>query len=185
MHYPTITQAAFEHALAILIFVARLGDIGSTYLATPRLVLEANPIVRRLGWPFALLTVVLAFVPYYNLAAGVIVLVPSLLVASRNFGSIWMMRALGEQRMLALQIEAARRRSFREAFLCCLAEAAFLTLAAAVLMVLSGGPRRWAFLFGLGVLAYAIAILVHRTAYLRRIFRLAREKPPAEVRVAA
>jgi hypothetical protein len=115
----------------------------------------------------------------------VVILVPSLLVAARNFGSIWLMRALGEDRMLALQIEAARRRSFGEALLYGFAEAAFLTLAAGVLMVLSGGPRRWAFLFGLGVLGYAIAILVHRTAYLRRIFRLARETPPSEARAAA
>jgi hypothetical protein len=175
-----VSQAAFEHSLAALVLVARLGDIGSTYLATPRLVLEANPIARRLGWPFALLTLLLAFVPYYNTAAGVLVLVPSLLVASRNFGSIWLVRALGEDRMLALQVEAARRRRFSEAFLCGLAESGFLALAAALLMILSGGARRWAFVFALGVLVWAIALLVHRTAHLRRIFRLAREAAPSQ-----
>ncbi len=161
--------------MAALLLFARLGDIGSTYLATPRLVLEANPIARRLGWPFALLTLLLALVPYLNTAAGVLVLVPSLLVASRNFGSIWLVRGLGEDRMLALQVEAARRRRFSEAFLCGLAESGFLALAAVLLMVLSGGSRRPAFLFALGVLAWAIALLVHRTAYLRRVFRLARQ----------
>jgi hypothetical protein len=85
--YP-VSQTEFEHSLAALILVARIGDIASTYLATPRLVLEANPIARRLGWPFALLTLLLALAPYYNTAAGVLVLVPSLLVASRNCGSI-------------------------------------------------------------------------------------------------
>ena len=168
-----MTQTAFEHSLAALVLIARLGDIGSTYLATPRLVLEANPIARRLGWPFALLTLLLALVPYYNVSAGVVVLVPSLLVASRNFGSIWLVRGLGEDRMLALQLEAARRRRFSEAFLCGLAESGFLALAAAVLMALSGRSRG-ASLFGLGILVWAIALLVHRTAHLRRIFRLAR-----------
>lgn len=170
--YP-VSQAGFEHSLAALILVARVGDIASTYLATPRLVLEANPIARRLGWPFALLTLLLALAPYYNTAAGVLVLVPSLLVASRNFGSIWLVRGLGEDRMLAIQVEAARRRRFSEAFLCVLAESGFLALAAAVLMALSG-QSRGASIFGLGILVWAIALLIHRTAHLRRIFRLAR-----------
>jgi hypothetical protein len=174
-----VTQAALEHSLAALVLVARLGDIGSTYLATPRLVLEANPIARRLGWPFAILTLLVAFIPYFNTAAGVLVLVPSLLVASRNFGSIWLVRGIGEDRMLALQIEAARRRRFLEAFLCGLAESVFMAVAGALLMVLSGGPRRWSFVFALGVLIWAVALLVHRTAHLRRIFRLAREAAPA------
>ena len=169
-----ISPVAFEHSLAALILVARVGDIASTYLATPRLVLEANPIARRLGWPFALLTLLLALIPYYNAAAGVVVLVPSLLVASRNFGSIWLVRGLGEDRMLELQLEAARRGRVSEAFLCVLAESGFLALASAVLMALSERSRG-ASLFGLGILVWAIALLVHRTAHLRRIFRLARE----------
>ena len=170
----TVSQAEFEHSLAALILLARVGDVASTYLATPRLLLEANPIARRLGWPFALLTLLLALTPYYNTTAGVLVLVPSLLVASRNFGSIWLVRGLGEDRMLALQIEAARRRRFSEAFLFVLAEAGFLALAAAVLMALSAGSRGGS-VFALGILAWAFALLVHRTAYLRRIFRRARE----------
>jgi hypothetical protein len=169
-----VSPPAFEHSLAALILVARIGDITSTYLATPHLVLEANPIARRLGWPFALLTLLLALIPYYNTAAGVVVLVPSLLVASRNFGSIWLVRGLGEDRMLALQLEAARRRRFSEAFLGVLAESGFLALAAAILMALSGRSRG-ASLFALGILVWAIALLVHRTAHLRRIFRLARK----------
>jgi hypothetical protein len=169
-----VSQTAFEHSLAALTLLARMGDVGSTYLATPRLVLEANPIVRRLGWPFALVSLLLAFTPYYNLAVGVVVLVASLLVASRNFGSLWLVRGLGEDRMLALQVEAARRRRFGEAFLWVLAESGFLALAAGLLTVLAAGSRG-ASAFAFGMLAYAIAILVHRTAYLRRIFRLARE----------
>ena len=76
--------------------------------------------------------------------------------------------------MLALQLEAARRGRFPEAFLCVLAESGFLALASAVLMALSERSRG-ASLFGLGILVWAIALLVHRTAHLRRIFRLARE----------
>jgi hypothetical protein len=169
-----MTESMFEHSLAALLLVARAGDIGSTYLATPRLVLEANPVARRLGWPFAVATLLIALIPYYNTALGVLALVPSLLVASRNFGSIWMMRGLGEERMLALQVEVAQRRPFPEAMMFVMAESAFLALAAGVLMVFSGGSRRWASLYALGMLLWAFALMVHRTAHLRRIYRLAR-----------
>jgi hypothetical protein len=168
-----MTQAAAEHLFAGLLLVARVGDIGSTYLATPRLVLEANPVARRLGWPFALLTLLLALIPYYNLSAAVVVLVPSLLVSSRNFGSIWMIRALGEERMLALQVEAARRNQFSEAVLYGVAESVFMAGAALFLMLLEGRSSAPGVLFALGMLVWAIALLVHRTAHLRRVYGLA------------
>jgi hypothetical protein len=47
------------HTIAFLLLLARLGDIGSTYLATPNLKLEANVLARRFKWPFAWLTVLL------------------------------------------------------------------------------------------------------------------------------
>jgi hypothetical protein len=147
-------------------------------------VLEANPVARRLGWPFALLTLLLAAVPYFDTTAAVIVLVPSLLVAARNFGHVWLMRGLGEERLLALQLDVARRGVFAEAFLYVCAEAGFLTIAAVVLMTLSGGLQTWPYVFAIGLLLWAVAILVHRTIHLKRIFRLAREgakQSPAEV----
>jgi hypothetical protein len=54
-----ITHVTIEQLLCALILVARLGDIGSTYLVTPNLLLEANPVVRKLRWPFALATLLL------------------------------------------------------------------------------------------------------------------------------
>jgi hypothetical protein len=170
------SPAAFEHFLAAVILLARIGDIGSTYLATPRLVLEANPVARRLGWPFALLTLLVAAVPYFNTAAAVIVLVPSLLVAARNFGQVWLMRGLGEERLFALQLEVARRGSFAEAFLYVCAEAGFLAVAAMVLMTLSSGPQTRPFVFAIALLLWSVTIFMHRTIHLKRIFRLAREK---------
>jgi hypothetical protein len=170
-----MTQAAAEHLLAGLLLVARAGDIGSTYLATPRLMLEANPVARRLGWPFALLTLLAALIPYYNLSAGVVVLVPSLLVASRNFGSIWLARAVGEEGVLALQLQAARRTRFSEAMMYAVAESMFMAGVGLLLMLIEGRSRAPGILFALGVLAWAFALLVHRTAHLRRVYRLARE----------
>src|ERR1051326_7172442 len=84
-----LSHVKIEHLLCTLIFVARVGDIGSTYLVTPKLRLEANPIIRKLGWWFAIATVALCLIPYYSTAMAVIVLVPSLLVSAANTGKIW------------------------------------------------------------------------------------------------
>src|SRR5437773_11506825 len=85
-----------EHLLCALIFISRLGDIGSTYLITPKLKLETNPIVRKLGWWFAIATLAVCLVPYYSTAMAIIVLVPSLMVSAANAGKIWVARAFGE-----------------------------------------------------------------------------------------
>jgi hypothetical protein len=46
-----LTNAQLPHAVAFLLLLARIGDVGSTYLISPTLKLEANPIIRRLRWP--------------------------------------------------------------------------------------------------------------------------------------
>lgn len=91
--------ANFEHTLCILILIGRLGDIISTRLVTPKLELEANPIVRKLGWPFAFATVLICLIPYWSTAAGVVVLIPSLFVSATNTSKIWFARALWRKRV--------------------------------------------------------------------------------------
>jgi hypothetical protein len=91
----------FEHLLALLILLARGGDIGSTYLASPNLRLETNPFIRRFRWPIALLSLALCLLPYYNTALAVMVLAPSLLVSGSNLKrSCWpfSVRRLGASR---------------------------------------------------------------------------------------
>src|SRR5450631_1271539 len=80
------------HLVAILLLLARIGDVGSTYLATPGLKLEANPVAKRFKWPYAILTIFAAAIPYYSLPMGLVVLVASLLVCASNFSRLWMMR---------------------------------------------------------------------------------------------
>lgn len=57
----------FTHTLAALVLVSRLGDIGSTLLATPTLALEANPMARRFKKSTLMLGLGLAFFPYVRL----------------------------------------------------------------------------------------------------------------------
>jgi hypothetical protein len=59
------------HVLCGLLLVSRIGDVLSTYLLTPSLALEANPVVRKLGWRFAVLSLGACVVPYFSLPVAV------------------------------------------------------------------------------------------------------------------
>ncbi|HYE74981.1 MAG TPA: hypothetical protein VEF04_16690, partial [Blastocatellia bacterium] len=99
----------FEHCLFVLLLISRLGDIISTYLATPTLKLEANPLARRLRWPFAVCTVLVSFIAYFNTFIAVVMLVPFLFVSASNLSRVWLIRALGEDAYLDLLLTAAWR----------------------------------------------------------------------------
>ena len=81
-----------------LLLVARGMDVLSTWVATPNLLLEGNPIAKKLGWRWGLpinlgVCLVLAFWPL----PAIVISTTSVLVAARNFQSAWLMRSLGEQ----------------------------------------------------------------------------------------
>ena len=82
----------------LLLFVSRGMDFLSTWVATPNLVLEGNPIAKKLGWKWGIplnvaLCLVLAFWPL----SAIVISTTSVLVAARNFQSAWLMRSLGEE----------------------------------------------------------------------------------------
>jgi hypothetical protein len=103
------TYQELPHVIAFLLLLARLGDIGSTYLISPTLKLETNPIVRRFRWPFAAATVLAAALAYYSLPVGVAFLIGSLLVCAANCSRVWLVRTLGESEYHLLLIRVARR----------------------------------------------------------------------------
>jgi hypothetical protein len=170
-----LRDGQFEHTLAVLILISRIGDVGSTLLVTPNLRLEANPLARRFKWPTLILGFGLAFVPYYSTAFGVMALVPSLLVTASNLGRGWFARGLGEVEMLALLQRAARKSSRMIALGFVLSSAATIGLAGSVLLMLSGGAGTWAYWFALGILTYGLAIAVHGSLFVLRIFRTAED----------
>jgi hypothetical protein len=173
------------HLLCLLILLARLGDIGSTYLITPTLKLEANPIVKRLGWWFAVATVLVCLVPYYSTALAIIVLVPSLMVSASNTAKIWFARAIGEHEYNELLLRAARKSKLSHALATVMAAAIFTGLIGLILLLLSPDPSRdWGYWFAYGFLAYAFVIGLYGSLYFVRLFRKARavelEKPEAQ-----
>jgi len=169
-----------EHLLALLILLARAGDIGSTYLATPTLKLETNPFIRRARWPVALLSLALCVAPYYNTALAVVILAPSLLVSGSNLSRGWVARAVGEEELLAFLRSAARRIALGKAIGFTLGGGAFIALAGGVLALLSGGERTWAYWFAMGIVIYGMAIGFYGSLFVVRL----RREAGGEVRTA-
>jgi hypothetical protein len=168
--------AHFSHVLSLLIMVSRLGDIGSTYLVTPNLTLEANPIAKKLGWRFAFLSLFLCFIPYYNTSLAIIVLVPSLLISSSNIGKIWLIRSIGEQEYAGMLLRLAQKGKLSHAISGVLVSAFFMFLVGVMLWFLSPDPAlHWGYWFGFGIMIYSVAIAFYGSLYFIRLFRLARK----------
>ena len=169
-----ISSSELSHLLCLLLFIARLGDVGTTYLATPTLALEMNPIARRLGWKFAVLTIAVCFLPYWNQGLAVTALVVSLFVSASNAGKLWVMRTMGEKAYLALCIDLARQSRLSRALLTVAASSFFSTLAGGVVLFFCWNPTNdWGFWVGLGVVIYGIAMGMYSALWMVRLFRRA------------
>lgn len=165
-----------NHFLCFALLISRLGDIISTRLVTPKMRLEANPLVRWLGWPFAYLTVLACLVPYADPKVGATLLAPFLLVSASNSGKIWIARTLGEDEYANFMLWLASRSRLRSALIPALASAGFITFLGLVMMVLCPDPDSWGYAFALGIIAYGAIIAFFSTISLIRMFRSIRAK---------
>jgi hypothetical protein len=160
--------APYVHLIAGLCVVSRVGDVATTYLVSPTLKLESNFIVRRLGWRFALLTIIVGLIPYYSPPLGLIVLTASFLVSASNASKILLARAIGEEELAGLMKRAFLSTPPWPALL-------FLTMPGLFVMLLGGtvflfypSATEWAYYFAFGLLTYAFAmILWHPIRYFR------------------
>jgi hypothetical protein len=153
--------------LALLIF-GRSMDFFSTWIATPNLVLEANPIARKMGWRVGLVFNFLICVLFavWPLPA-VAVTTTSLLVAGRNFQNAWLMRAMGEHEYRAWMGAQIRQRP-RLFLFCLLAQTALVSFVGAGLIYFSY-TNLIALGVGLGMITYGVAVLVYSFLAVRRI----------------
>jgi hypothetical protein len=114
--------------LSLLVF-ARSADFLSTWIGTPHLVLEGNPLGRKLGWVGSgLLNLILIpiLAHWEQLAIGVAT--ASLLVAARNFRSAWLMHTMGEAAYRDWHVQKVQETRI-SLFLFCLAGETLLTAA--------------------------------------------------------
>src|SRR5258706_5169853 len=140
--------------LALLVF-GRGMDVLSTWVATPNLVLEGNPIAKKLGWRWGLpvnfaICSLLAFWPL----PAIVISTTSVLVAARNFQSAWLMRSLGEQAYRDWYVERIQETRIT-LFLFCLAGNTVLTAGVGAAVIYFSRMLLVPFAIGVGIMAYA------------------------------
>lgn len=152
-------QQSFKIVLALLILLSRLGDIGSTYLASPNLELESNSIIRRLRWPFAVLTTLVCLTPWWDVGSGIVIMVASLLVAASNSSKLWLIRAMGESEYRQLLTRMAARARPVQSLMFTLMPALFMGVLGASLMYLYPSETTDpGYHIGLGIIGYALVV---------------------------
>src|SRR5512135_1682447 len=107
----------------LLLLVSRGMDFLSTWVATPNMVLEGNPIAKKLGWRWGIpLNLALCFAFAFWPLPAVVISTTSVLVAARNFQSAWLMRSYGEHRYRDWHIERIRQTNVTLYLFCVLAQ---------------------------------------------------------------
>jgi small-conductance mechanosensitive channel len=158
-------------AMLGLLLGTRGADFLSTWVATPRLLLEGNPLAKRLGWKWGgavNLAVCLAFAAWP--LSAVVIATTSALVAARNFQSAWLMRLLGEDRYRAWYVQHLQAVPL-PLYVFCLAGQTFLICATGAALMLFSGERLVPFAIGLGIVGYAVAVAFYTSLALWRIRR--------------
>jgi len=161
--------------LALLVF-GRGVDFLSTWIATPNLTLEGNPLAKKLGWKWGLLlnTVVVVALALWPLSA-IVVATASVLVAARNFQSAWLMRSLGEDAYREWHVQRVRETRVTLHLFCLAGNTLLFAAIGATLIFFSHTEEaKWElvpFAVGMGMIAYAIAVAVYSLLAIWRIHR--------------
>jgi hypothetical protein len=167
-----IPFASHEYCLLFLLLVFSRGmDFLSTWVATPNLVLEGNPVAKKLGWRWGiLLNLAICFGVAFWPVTAIAISTTSVLVAARNFQSAWLMRSMGEEHYRDWHV--ARIQETRVTlYLFCLAANTLLTTGVGVAVIYFSGELEVPLAIGLGVIAYSIAVAFYTTLAVWRIRR--------------
>jgi hypothetical protein len=155
----------------MLLLVSRGADFLSTWIATPNLVLEGNPLAKLLGWKWGsfvnlLVCGVLAAWPVPAIILGT----TSVLVAARNFQVAWLMRSLGEENYRDWYLERLRQTGLPLYLFCLLGQTLLTACVGAALMYFTG-ESLIPFAVGFGIVGYALAVTFYTLLALWRIRR--------------
>lgn len=163
--------------LLLLLIVSRGMDFLSTWVATPNLVLEGNPVAKKLGWRWGIpvnlaLCVGLAFWPL----PAIVISTTSVLVAARNFQSAWLMRSLGEQVYRDWHVERIQETRVT-LYLFCLAGNTLLTAGVGAAVIYFSNLLLVPFAIGVGIMAYAGAVAFYTLLAVWRMRRACENQP--------
>jgi hypothetical protein len=156
--------------LGLLLF-ARGMDFLSTWVATPNLLLEGNPLAKKMGWKIgAAVNVVLCFAFAFWPMTAIIVMTAGVLVAAHNFHSAWLMRTMGEQAYREWFLERLSQTPLPFYFACLLGEIV-LTGLVGVGLIFFSGEDSIPFAIGVGIVGYVAIVLFYTSLSVWRLRR--------------
>ena len=172
--------------LWLLLAFSRGMDFLSTWVATPHLVLEGNPIAKRLGWKWGVpVNVLLCFGFACWALPAIVISTTSLLVAARNFQGAWLMRSMGEENYRKWHIDRISETSATLFLFCLFAQTGLIAAVGAAVVYFSDWTRTPVLLaIGLGIIAYAGAIAFYSVLGVWRLRRNAIQKFELEQRIS-
>jgi hypothetical protein len=168
----TLPFASREYFLMLAVLAFSRGmDFLSTWVATPHLVLEGNPIAKKLGWTWGMVVnvtvcLVLAVWPL----STIVVSTASVLVAARNFQSAWLMRSLGEQDYRDWYVQRVRE-THVSLYLFCLFGQTFLTALVGGVVIYFSDRLLVPLGIGMGMIAYSTAVTLYTLLAIWRLKR--------------
>lgn len=180
--------ASRSYALMFLLLsVSRGMDFLSTWVATPNMVLEGNPIAKKLGWRWGIpVNFLLCFGFAFWPLPGVVISTTSLLVAARNFQSAWLMRSLGEELYREWHVERVQQTSASLYLFCLAGQTALTALVGVGVMYFCDWDRQPILMaIGLGIVAYAISVAFYTLLGIVRLRRKTRSKEARTLSAAA
>jgi hypothetical protein len=158
--------------LGLLAF-ARGMDFLSTWVATPNLVLEGNPLAKKLGWKWGIpLNVALCVCFALWPLVAIVISTTSVLVAARNFQHAWLMRSFGEEPYRTWHV--ARLQETRVSlYLLCLLGQTVLTAGVGAALIYFSPPSSYLVpaAIGLGIISYAVAVAFYTLLSVWRMRR--------------
>ncbi len=164
--------------LFVLLLISRGMDVISTWVATPNMILEGNPVAKKLGWRWGIpLNIGICFGFAFWPLPAIVISTTSVLVAARNFQSAWLMRSLGEHLYREWHVQRVQETSVT-LYLFCLFAQTLLTAGVGAAVIFFTDKQREPILLaiGLGIIGYAAAVLFYT---LLGIWRLRRAQRPS------
>jgi hypothetical protein len=157
-------------ALLTLLAFARGMDFASTWVATPHLVLEGNPLAKKLGWKWGIpLNVILCLGLALWPMSAIIISTTSMLVAARNFQAAWLMRSLGEEIYRDWHVARIQQTRLSLYLFCLSAQVLLIAAVGGGLIYFSDYLVPTA--IGAGIVCYAVAVAFYTSLSLWRIRR--------------
>ncbi len=147
------------------LFFGRAVDFLSTWIATPNLVLEGNPLAKKLGWKWgALVNLGLCIGFGFWPVTAIIITTNSVLVAARNFQYAWLMRTMGEEEYRIWFVQRLWETRLPVFLFCLFGQTGLTALIGGAVMYFSNLGEKFLlvpFAIGLGIIGYACTVLFY------------------------